>query len=201
MKKIESYDKEAKKWSSLMIDEKKYAHSQRFLLELIKKYKKKTMIDIGCGSGLYSIFFAKMGLNVTGIDISKNMIKECKKNARGVMKVNFFCSDMNKFKVKKKFGVVLSSSSLHNMRLPTLLKSLKSLINMLEKEGILAIVMRLGNFEGLRVGHSDIKRYYRYSNPREIKRFLKKYDLVWEKTHYAISHKNPYFIIIFRNSY
>ncbi len=195
----QSYNREAEKWSSIMIAEQKYSKSQKPLLNLISKYKKTTLLDAGCGVGLYSIFFAKKGLTVVGVDISKNMIAVAKENAKDVKNVKFVCSNMNNFKSIKKFGVVLASSSLHNMKLPVLKKSLKSLVNLLEKNGILAIIMRKGTFEGLKKGQHDIKRYYRYSNPNEIKKLLKDSSLTWEKTYYVSSHKNQYFVILFRN--
>jgi 2-polyprenyl-3-methyl-5-hydroxy-6-metoxy-1,4-benzoquinol methylase len=40
-----------------------------------------TVLDLGCGNGHYSIYLAKKGFTVTGIDISKNAIDHAKKNA------------------------------------------------------------------------------------------------------------------------
>jgi SAM-dependent methyltransferase len=42
----------------------------------------KTILDVGCGSGLYAIYFAQHGADVTGLDFSANMIELAERNAR-----------------------------------------------------------------------------------------------------------------------
>ena len=42
----------------------------------------KKILDVGCGSGLYAIYLAKAGADVTGIDFSSNMIALAENNAR-----------------------------------------------------------------------------------------------------------------------
>jgi SAM-dependent methyltransferase len=39
------------------------------------------LLDLGCGTGHYAIAMAKMGLDVTGIDGSRGMIKQAKQNS------------------------------------------------------------------------------------------------------------------------
>jgi len=42
----------------------------------------KKILDVGCGSGLYSIYFARAGAEVAGIDFSENMIALAEKNSK-----------------------------------------------------------------------------------------------------------------------
>jgi 2-polyprenyl-3-methyl-5-hydroxy-6-metoxy-1,4-benzoquinol methylase len=42
----------------------------------------KRILDVGCGSGLYAIYFARHGADVTGLDFSANMIALAERNAR-----------------------------------------------------------------------------------------------------------------------
>ncbi|WKY48157.1 methyltransferase domain-containing protein [Eubacteriaceae bacterium ES3] len=44
-------------------------------------FKGARVLDIGCGAGRYSKLFLKAGCEVTGIDISPNMIDFSKENA------------------------------------------------------------------------------------------------------------------------
>jgi len=53
-----------------------------WILETQKEKGKLTILDLGCGPGLYAEIFAKKGHNVTGIDISKNSIEYAKKSAK-----------------------------------------------------------------------------------------------------------------------
>ena len=39
------------------------------------------ILDVGCGPGIYSLYFGKMGYNVTGIDFSPKMIEQARRNA------------------------------------------------------------------------------------------------------------------------
>ncbi|MBI5341844.1 MAG: methyltransferase domain-containing protein [Deltaproteobacteria bacterium] len=41
----------------------------------------KTILDVGCGSGIYSIYFARQGAKVMGLDFSSSMLALARKNA------------------------------------------------------------------------------------------------------------------------
>ena len=44
--------------------------------------KPKSILDVGCGTGSHAVILSKRGYNVTGIDISKTMIKKAKEKAK-----------------------------------------------------------------------------------------------------------------------
>tara|TARA_B100001758_G_C18417002_1_gene621087 strand:+ start:10634 stop:11356 length:723 start_codon:yes stop_codon:yes gene_type:complete len=56
--------------------------------------KGSKLIDIACGKGRHSTYFNMLGLEVTGIDLSDNSIKQAKQNENE--KLNFFIHDMRK---------------------------------------------------------------------------------------------------------
>jgi len=57
-------------------------------------YSAGEVLEIGCGSGLVSLCWAKQN-NVTAVDINPNAILCCKENARkNNLKINFFESDL-----------------------------------------------------------------------------------------------------------
>lgn len=43
-------------------------------IKIIGECKGAKILDVGCGPGVYALYFAKNGATVTGIDISQNMI-------------------------------------------------------------------------------------------------------------------------------
>jgi len=53
-----------------------------WILNTQKEKGKLSILDLGCGPGLYAEIFAKKGHNVTGIDISKNSVEHAKKSAK-----------------------------------------------------------------------------------------------------------------------
>lgn len=67
------------------------------LVELVKSGKVLPCkaIDLGCGAGNYAIYFASIGFDVTGVDISPTAITLAKENAksRGV-RCNFLVADV-----------------------------------------------------------------------------------------------------------
>ena len=46
-----------------------------FAKDVIEKNSIKNMLELGCGQGRDSVFFAKLGCNIVAIDISENAIK------------------------------------------------------------------------------------------------------------------------------
>ena len=54
------------------------------LVELVEtdKVKPCKTIDLGCGAGNYTIYFASIGFDVAGIDISPSAIKLARENAK-----------------------------------------------------------------------------------------------------------------------
>lgn len=49
---------------------------------LLGSLRGKSLIDIGCGPGTYSVEFAKRGANVLGIDLSQKMLDKARNNAK-----------------------------------------------------------------------------------------------------------------------
>lgn len=64
---------------------------------ILSKLKSGTnLLDLGCGSGRFSIGAAQMGFNVVSVDITPQAIEAAKQRARqlGITNVNFLCEDM-----------------------------------------------------------------------------------------------------------
>ena len=62
------------------------------VLALLKKHAKgKTVLDAGCGEGYYSCRFARGGMDVIGLDLSKRGITHAAKEAKREALSAFFC--------------------------------------------------------------------------------------------------------------
>lgn len=89
------------------------------LVELIEtgKIKPCKVIDIGCGEGLYSIYLAKKGFDVTGVDISENAIRYAKENAEEAgVKINFIVMNvLNLDRLNDKFDFIFEWALLHHI--------------------------------------------------------------------------------------
>jgi ubiquinone/menaquinone biosynthesis C-methylase UbiE len=85
------------------------ARSKEYLQEKIDK--NKTVLEIGCGNGKLTISCSKKCSSAVGLDISKNMIENAKKNAsrENIKNVKFFQEDFFSFQPNEKFDYVILS--------------------------------------------------------------------------------------------
>ncbi len=77
-----------------------------------------TALDLGCGTGMKSIYLAQKGFAVTGIDISKSAIEFANKNAeKAKAKVDFIVADAINlsFLKDKTFDFILDWANLHGI--------------------------------------------------------------------------------------
>jgi len=85
------------------------------LINFFKRYEPKgKLIDLGCGQGRDSIFLARLGYNVTGIDISKVGIDQMSSIAKkeGLSLIGLV-GDIYSFDNYQEFDIVLLDSLLH----------------------------------------------------------------------------------------
>jgi len=83
------------------------------LFNNIKLQKGAKCLDLACGNGRHSIFFAKKGLKVTGLDLSPFLINQAKKRLAKEYKkyrtnLRFVIGDMKHLGFKNKFGLVVN---------------------------------------------------------------------------------------------
>jgi 2-polyprenyl-3-methyl-5-hydroxy-6-metoxy-1,4-benzoquinol methylase len=98
------------------------------VLKEIKKIKKKlNIIDVGCGPGRYVYDLAKYGHNVTGIDISTDMINIAKKkNLIFKKKTNFIVGNYCYKKFNQKFDYAILNGFFDYIKKPEIVfKKLK----------------------------------------------------------------------------
>ena len=90
------------------------------LVRILKegKMKKCKVLDIGCGSGTNSIFLAKHGFDVVGVDISPTAIKLAKKRTKDVgVKVKLLVANAYILKfAKNSFDFVFDRGCFHHIQ-------------------------------------------------------------------------------------
>lgn len=76
--------------------------------DLLGDVRDKSILDVGCGSGIYSVYFARQGARVTGLDFSPNMLSHARKNAAEEgCAVDFASGDFLGFKEDRRFDYML----------------------------------------------------------------------------------------------
>lgn len=76
-----------------------------FIENCIRRYSKispvKSILDMGCGTGAMTVELSRRGYDMTGLDISENMLSVADRNARetGEDNILFVCEDMSSFEL------------------------------------------------------------------------------------------------------
>ena len=108
------------------------------LIGFLNLKKEQRILDLACGSGRHSVYLAKKGFDVTGIDFSADNIKRAKDKG---MNSCFFVGDMRDEYRKKYFNIVfnLFTSFGYFDNEKDDLKVLKSIHKSLKDNGILVL--------------------------------------------------------------
>ena len=100
----------ASHWDELVGWEKRSDFEITFLIDLLKKFNCKNILDVAVGTGFHAINFLKYPFLVTGVDISHAMIDIAKKNAiKHSVELDIICTDWTslKDKVSKKYDCII----------------------------------------------------------------------------------------------
>lgn len=109
--------------------------SEKALKKFLKLLPGKAkVLDVGCGGGQDSKFLANQGCSVTGIDISKEMIKIAKKYAPEAV---FLLADLMELPASKKYDGIWCCRVFHHISLADQTRFIKKLKVLLKKNGIL----------------------------------------------------------------
>jgi len=69
----------------ILYQDKDYKKECDFLEKIFEKYSKKrinSILDLGCGTGSHSLILAKRDYEVSGVDLSSQMINRARNKAR-----------------------------------------------------------------------------------------------------------------------
>ncbi len=72
------------------------------------------ILDLGCGSGWTSSFYAKTGYNVTGVDIAPDAVYAAQKHFADIPNLQFVSKDYDEIKYKGVYDAVIFFDSLHH---------------------------------------------------------------------------------------
>ena len=93
-------------WYEGIHDENTKLHENFIEFLEAKRKSIQTVLEVGCGTGVYPIKYSKLfnDLEYTGIDFSETNIEYCKNNST----FNFISGDFIKMDVKQEYGLVYS---------------------------------------------------------------------------------------------
>lgn len=75
------YDDFADDYDSMTQFEKRFEREEPAFKNFVEHYQLKKVLDVGCGTGFHSILLAKIGCEVTAVDVSEKMLAKLQNNA------------------------------------------------------------------------------------------------------------------------
>ncbi len=107
-------------------------------LNFIGQIKGQQVLDLGCGTGRYSLILAKRGAKVVGVDPSSGMIKQAKLKVGESGQISLFQGTLEDLRFPDgQFDLVVSALTLSH--LPELEPALKEICRVLKTSGRLVI--------------------------------------------------------------
>lgn len=173
-KTIESYDESAKifseKFKSLMDLDRRPE-----FLKFIDLIPGKRILDLGSAAGDHAHYFSQKGLDVTCVDLSKNMVDLCKsKNLKAfVMDIEDLHFEPNSFD-----GIWPVASLLHvpKSKISNVLSKLHSILT---SDGVLYVCLKEGEGERFIDDSDSLKRYFVFWRKDELlKIFGNKFHII-----------------------
>ena len=110
------------------------------VFSLLPHEKGMTVLDVGCGTGNHSIKLAKMGVKVTGIDISERMLEFARQKAgeQGPLSLEFLLMDAENLEFEDNtFDAAISVTAFEFF--PNPLKVLEEMFRVVKKGGSIIV--------------------------------------------------------------
>jgi len=158
-----------------------------FFIKELKKFdslKKKTVLDLGCGDGRFTIKYAQAGFYVTGVDFSRSAIIRLKDRAKKLRLNNLIKGKVNDIKNIStplgKFNGIACSNTLHYFNNKELKNVIQKMKDSTTFNGLNYIAFECEIQMVLPNGERFIFEGQPYRTVSSIKKLLSKYYKNWE---------------------
>ncbi len=139
------------------------------ILGFSKTKKSGIILDVGCGTGLSTFYFAKKGYNIIGLDIGKELLDKAKFYTKNFSNAKYLLGSFEKIKLKPNyFDLIISGQAFHWLN-PKV--AYKKSAHILKKGGSLAIFAKYHNYSKSELMQKVRKLYLKYCknyNPAKI---------------------------------
>ena len=161
MNTLDYYNKNSEEYfnSTLNVD---MTNRYKEFLKLVPEGGK--ILDLGCGSGRYSMNFIKLGYEVTAVDGSKELAKR----ASVLLGKEVIVSTFEELELKEKFHGIWACASLLHIKREDLKTVLNNLYNNLDDNGVFYMSFKYGEKEYV----DDKNRYFNCFTDESIISFI-----------------------------
>jgi ubiquinone/menaquinone biosynthesis C-methylase UbiE len=178
-KTIESYNNSAKEFMEKIGVLNNYDGSYDYLIETLKE--NDNILDLACGPAQISRYINNhINVNITGVDLSKEMIKLAKEN---IPDGKFYKKSIITFKNKKRYDLIIIGFGIPYLNKNQIIECIKNCTSMLKNHGKIYISFMEGNnerFEKKSFGDNN-NFYVHYHEKEEIINILEDNGIKIEK--------------------
>ena len=125
-------------WFEYLNDDCDYEQWSQYLIKTLSAYPLDTGLDVGCGGGYFTRALERQGYQMTGMDVSAEMLDKAQRTAfsEGV-RSEYILGDVSKGKIARKYSFVTAINDCFNYVEKGRLKTaLKNVYGALKKGGI-----------------------------------------------------------------
>jgi len=172
------YDRDTEYWNLFYASKTNVQEPSLFAREVIKQMKPSAhIIELGCGNGRDSLFFAENGMNVVAIDASDRAIEDLNNEHGHKDNIMFICDDFccSKALFVGEFDYCYSRFTIHSITESQETELLKNIYGSLKEGGMLFIEVRSINDDIYGCGEKIARNTYRYNG--HFRRFVVKSEL------------------------
>ncbi len=98
------------KYYDLLYKDKPYKQEVAYITKVLKKHvpAAKSLIELGCGSGVHASYLAEAGFQVYGVDQSESMLEAAKERCAKLPQISLHKGDVRSVRLNVKVDAVLS---------------------------------------------------------------------------------------------
>lgn len=125
-------------WFEYLNDDCDYEQWSQYLIKTLSAYPLDTGLDVGCGGGYFTRTLQRQGYQMTGMDVSAEMLDKAQRTAfsEGV-RSEYILGDVSKGKIARKYSFVTAINDCFNYVEKGRLKTaLKNVYGALKKGGV-----------------------------------------------------------------
>lgn len=193
----DGYNKIAESYSTGRIAKKE--KNYKYFDNLISYFPKTgKLLDLGCGGGIpASSYFYEKGFDITGVDISSEMIKLAKQN---IPNGNFFVSDMLECNFpSEEFDIIISTFAIIHIPQHKQKELFEKIFSWLKKDGVAYLVLGYNHLkEEIDDNWRGVKMFWSHFSSDEYKIILKEtgFKILWEEIEEIPNDATFYNVII-----